>query len=197
MRTGAEYREALRDGRRVWVVGEGAVEDVTTHPATRAMVDGYGAWHGRRFLTFAGGGATIGYRLRDTPADRVALRLVRETDGGVVIAGKIGMHTSPVFAEDVYVGSLSGIDLGPHRATFAVPINAPGVTILCRKIAARHANPFLAPLSSRFDELDGQMWLDDVFIPWERVFLTGPVLDPVASWLFRHQLYRLLSQAEL
>src|SRR5690242_7028254 len=45
MRTGAEYREALRDGRRVWVMGEGVVEDVTTHPATRAMVDEYVAWY--------------------------------------------------------------------------------------------------------------------------------------------------------
>lgn len=34
MRTGAEYREALHDGRRVWVLGEGLVEDVTVHPAT-------------------------------------------------------------------------------------------------------------------------------------------------------------------
>src|SRR6266545_5968198 len=290
MRTGAEYREALRDGRRVFVVGEGAIDDVTAHPATRAMVDEYVIWHdrhfdpawrdvvltppdaqghrtpwavvvprsasdlrgmgrcysattflgagnvthtpayghlialgvldtvlqhgppaehiahavayreliarGRRFLTFAGGGATIGYRLRDNPADRIALRLVRETDGGVVIAGKIGMHTSPVYAEDVYVGSLSGIDLGPHRATFAVPINAPGVTIVCRKIAARHANPFLALLSSRFDELDGQMWLEDVLVPWERTFLVDPSPDVVASWLFWHQLYCWLSKAE-
>ncbi len=45
MRTGAEYREGLRDGRRVWVMGEGLVEDVTTHPATRAMVDEYVAWY--------------------------------------------------------------------------------------------------------------------------------------------------------
>ena len=45
MRTGAEYRQALRDGRRVWVMGEGLVEDVTTHPATRAMVDEYVAWY--------------------------------------------------------------------------------------------------------------------------------------------------------
>src|SRR5271166_5245981 len=45
MRTGAEYRAALRDGRRVWVMGEGLVEDVTTHPATRAMVDVYVAWY--------------------------------------------------------------------------------------------------------------------------------------------------------
>src|SRR5580704_6538886 len=47
MRTGAEYREALRDGRKVWVMGSGAVDDVTTHPATRAMVEEYVAWYDR------------------------------------------------------------------------------------------------------------------------------------------------------
>src|SRR5580692_10285991 len=47
MRTGADYREALRDGRKLWVLGEGRVEDVTTHPATRAMVDEYVAWYDR------------------------------------------------------------------------------------------------------------------------------------------------------
>ena len=49
MRTGAEYREALRDGRRVWVMGEGLVADVTTHPATSAMVEEYVAWYDRHF----------------------------------------------------------------------------------------------------------------------------------------------------
>ena len=49
LRTGAEYRESLRDGRNVWVLGEGAVDDVTTHPATRAMVDEYVAWYDRHF----------------------------------------------------------------------------------------------------------------------------------------------------
>ena len=47
MRTGAEYREALRDGRKVWVMGGGAVDDVTTHPATRALVEEYAAWYDR------------------------------------------------------------------------------------------------------------------------------------------------------
>jgi 4-hydroxyphenylacetate 3-monooxygenase len=111
------------------------------------------------------------------------------------------MHTSPPFAEDVYIGSLNGIRYGDHLASFIVPTNAPGVTVMCRKIAARHPNRFVAPLSSRFDELDGQLWLDEVFVPWERVFLTDPApppgsppgFDPVrrgiASWLFWHQLY--------
>ena len=49
MRTGADYRKSLRDGRRVWVLGEGWVDDVATHPATRAMVDEYVAWYDRHF----------------------------------------------------------------------------------------------------------------------------------------------------
>ena len=49
MRTGADYKESLRDGRDVWVLGEGHVDDVTTHPATAAMVDEYVAWYDRHF----------------------------------------------------------------------------------------------------------------------------------------------------
>ena len=290
MRTGSEYREALHDGRRVWIMGEGLVEDVTTHPATRAMVDEYVAWYDRhhdpawqdvllappdargrrapwafalpetpdtlramgrsyaatifltagnmthtpgyghlialgihdvvrqrkvsphqmtsaavyrdliahtgRFLTFSAGAATIGYRLREDPNERAALRVVRETGAGLVLRGKVGMHTSPAYAEDVYIGAHSGVDRDGHRASFIVPVNAPGVTVLCRKISARHANPFLAPLSSRFDELDGQMWLEDVLVPWERVFLTEPSPDPIAAWCFWHQLYAWLAKAE-
>src|SRR5499425_2811116 len=290
MRTGSEYREALRDGRRVWVVGEGLVEDVTVHPSTRPMVDEYVAWYDRhqdpewrdlllappddsgarpawafvaprsaadlramgrsyaatvfltagnmthtpgygnlialgildavqqrfvsreqianiaayreligrtgRFLTFSAGAATIGFRFREDPLERAALRVARESDAGLVLSGKVGMHTSPAYAEDVYIGAHSGVDHAGHRATFVVAVNAPGVTILCRKAAARHSNPFLAPLSSRFDELDGQMWLDEVLVPWERVFLTETSPDPIAAWCFWHQLYCWLAKAE-
>jgi 4-hydroxyphenylacetate 3-monooxygenase len=290
MRTGAEYREALSDGRRVWVMGEGLVEDMTTHPATRGMVEEYVAWYDRhfdpawqdiliappapgraptawayllpktsadligmgrsfaktffisagnithtpayghlismgvltavqernvspkqiadasayremiartgRFLTFCGGAAPIGFRLREDPRERAALKLVRETDAGVVISGRLGMHTSPAYAEDVYVGSLNGVEIGEHRASFIVPVGAPGVTTICRKIAARSPSRFVAPLSSRFDELDGQMWLDNVFVPWERVFLAEPTPEPIATWLLWHHLYGWLAKAE-
>jgi 4-hydroxyphenylacetate 3-monooxygenase len=289
MRTGAEYREALRDGRKVWVMGGGAVDDVTTHPATRAMVEEYVAWYDRhldpewqdillppaeggertpwaftlprtkedligmgrsfaktiflsagnvthdpaygnlialgilttvqtqnvspeqvdnalayrgmiartgRFITYCGGAPIIGQRMQPDPADRVALKLVRETDAGVIIRGRLGMHTSPAYAEDVYVGGMSGIDIEGKRAGFIVPVGAKGVTTLCRKPATRETNPFIAPLSSRYDELDGQMWLDDVFVPWEHVFFVGPSPDPIARWLRWHHLYGWLAKAE-
>lgn len=278
MRTGKEYRAALRDGRDVWVVGEGRIDDVTTHPATRAMVDEYVAWYDRqndpswanlvfndkgqpwggvipsspadlsamgryfyamvfptggnithtptygnlialgiryaveqvnvsaeqvanavryrdliastgRFLTFAAGTATIGYRMRPDPGERAGLRLVRETDAGLVVAGKIAMLTSPAYAEDVYIGTFCGVPYGDQHASFSVAVNAPGVRVMCRRIAARHANSFMAPMSSRFDELDGQIWLDDVLVPWDRVFLLEASPEAMAQWLFWHQLY--------
>src|SRR5207302_7251592 len=58
MRTGAEYREALRDGRKLWVMGVGAVDDVTTHPATRALVEEYAAWYDRHLDPTISGRAT-------------------------------------------------------------------------------------------------------------------------------------------
>jgi len=290
MRTGREYRDALRDGRRVWVMGEGWVEDVTTHPATRAMVEEYALWYDRhldpewhdlllapadaaaervpwayvlpkssedllgmgrsfakttflsagnithtpaygnliqlgvltaaqaakapdyqiaeamayrediartgRFLTFCGGAPIIGQRLHPDPKERVSLKLIRETDAGVVIRGRLGMHTSPAYVEDVYIGALSRLEIGGHPTGFIVPVNAPGVTTLCRKIATRDQNPFVAPLSSRYDELDGQMWLDDVFVPWERVFFVDPSPEAIPRWLRWHHLYGWLAKAE-
>ena len=122
---------------------------------------------------------------------------MRESDAGIIVSGKIGMHTSPAFAEDVYVGSLCGIEIDGHRASFIVPVAAPGVTTVCRKVAVRDSNPFVAPLSHRYDELDGQMWLEDVFVPWEHVFLLGESPEPVVRWLIWHHLYGWLSKGEV
>src|SRR4029453_16029725 len=85
-----------------------------------------------------------------------------------------------------------------------------GGQCVCRPIPAPHDNLFLAPLSSQFDELDAQLWLEDVFIPWDRVFLTEPPPEAsgaapleldggegITSWLFWHQLYCWLSKAEV
>ena len=38
IRTGKQYRDSLRDGRRIWINGE-RVADVTTHPMFKPLVD--------------------------------------------------------------------------------------------------------------------------------------------------------------
>src|SRR5262249_12860783 len=128
--------------------------------------------------------------------ERRRVTSARVPAAGLVMRATVGMSTTPAYAEEVYVGSHGGIDRGPHRASFIIPVGASGVTVICRKIATRPASTFMAPLSSRFDELDGQMWLDDVFVPWDRIFLMGITPEPMASWLFWHQLYCWLAKAE-
>ena len=123
-------------------------------------------------------------------------RIVRETDAGLVIRGKIGMHTSPAYRRGCLHRCQQRHRLpGPSRDVRGGGECA-GRNRYLPPPSAREANPFSAPLSSRFDELDGQMWLDDVLIPWEHVFLTEPSAEPVARWLFWHQLYCWLAKAE-
>ena len=150
-----------------------------------------------RFLTFCSGAPSIGRRLNPDPNDRIGLKIEQSTDAGLVLTGKIGMHTSPAYAEDVYVGAGSGLELDGHRVTFVVPISAPGATVFCRGIAVREDSRFSAPWSTRFDELDGQLWLDKVLVPWNRIFRLDANIDPIAKWLFWHQLYCWLSKAEV
>ena len=170
--------------------GAGA-EHVARAEKYRAMIAETG-----RFLTFSGGSPPIGHRLRPDPKDRAGCRIVRETDNGLVLSGRIGMHTSPCYAEDIFVGSLNGVQLDGHPVSFVVEVGAKGVTTLCRKIAPRDPNPFLAPLSNRFDELDGTLWLDEVLIPYEHIFLIDPGPEAVARWLMWHHLYGWGARAE-
>jgi len=54
----------------------------------------------------------------------------------------------------------------------AVPINTPGLKLYPRRpFALRADNAFDYPLSSRFDESDSYVVFDNVFVPWEHVFI--------------------------
>ncbi|MEE8466631.1 MAG: 4-hydroxyphenylacetate 3-hydroxylase C-terminal domain-containing protein, partial [Dehalococcoidia bacterium] len=115
---------------------------------------------------------------------------------------KVQMHTSTPFAEDVLITSRDELPAGSGRwPWFIVAVNALGVRVVGRRTSARHAHPFLSPLSSRFDELDAVLWLKDVFIPRERVF-TGELMNrtkrhALVSWLLWHHNIGWLAKAEL
>ena len=46
---------------------------------------------------------------------------------------------------------------------------------LCRESFDLGRSHFNHPLGSRFEEMDSVVFFDDVFVPWERVFLLGNV----------------------
>lgn len=101
IRTGAQFLQALKDGRRVWLRGE-KVEDVTTHPAlagcAQALAEVYDLQHDpayRDLLTMesptTGQVVSAGFRLPHSPADlqrrRQMIEFLARRTGGV--AGRI------------------------------------------------------------------------------------------------------------
>jgi 4-hydroxyphenylacetate 3-monooxygenase len=106
LRTGAEYRQSLQDGRRVWINGE-KVMDVATHPAFRPIVDVrariYDMAHEDRYrdvLSYAldGGNerSAIGLKMPVTRGDwhakHAAVEAVMKDVGGVVT--RVGDETA-------------------------------------------------------------------------------------------------------
>ena len=79
MRTGTECRKALHDKRKVWVLGEGLIEDVTWHPAparsSMSMPPGMTA------ILTRGGGTSCSLR-RTSGALTFDLALLQGADAG-------------------------------------------------------------------------------------------------------------------
>ncbi|MSP93823.1 MAG: 4-hydroxyphenylacetate 3-hydroxylase [Alphaproteobacteria bacterium] len=99
--------------------------------------------------------------------------VVKERDDGIVLKGAQQLGTGAVFSDAIYISCIHPLTPGDEAYAFAVavPANAPGVKIFPRRSYASGApSSFDYPLSSRFDELDALIVLDEVFVPWENVF---------------------------
>ena len=117
---------------------------------------------------------------RHKPAEEVKdvyVCVQKETDAGIIVSGAKVVATSAAITHYNFMGQTSktateDLDMS---LMFMVPINAPGLKLFCRtsyeRAAARNGSPFDYPLSSRFDENDAIFVLDNVFIPWEDVFI--------------------------
>ncbi|MEH7073614.1 4-hydroxyphenylacetate 3-hydroxylase family protein [Neobacillus drentensis] len=107
----------------------------------------------------------------------VFVRAVAEKDDGIIVSGAKMVGTAAALTHYNFVANYGTFDLGDgdlsHALIFFVPMNAPGVKMISRTSyelqAATTGTPFDYPLSSRFDENDAVIVLDNVFIPWEDV----------------------------
>ncbi|TCP30864.1 4-hydroxyphenylacetate 3-monooxygenase oxygenase component [Scopulibacillus darangshiensis] len=139
---------------------------------------------------------------RDQPLHKnkdVFVRAVEERDDGVIVSGAKMVGTSAALTHYNFVANYSPVDLGEgdqsHALIFFVPMNAPGLKIVSRQsyeeIATKLGTPYDYPLSSRFDENDAVIVLDNVFIPWEDI-LTYKNVDvangfrPKTGWVNRY-----------
>ena len=115
-------------------------------------------------------------RLRpaDQPNREAYLRVVDRSKDGIVVRG-CKMHTSgSVAAEELVVAPTRAMrkEDAEYAVSFAVPVDAPGVKLIARTVA-RVEEPEVSPMSRRDQLLESLTIFDDVFVPWERVFLCG------------------------
>jgi 4-hydroxyphenylacetate 3-monooxygenase oxygenase component len=111
-------------------------------------------------------------------SNKVSIRKVGESAEGIIVRGARVLATLAPYADEqtVYPGQPIPPDATDYALAFAIPLDTPGVTFLCRdSAAAPGADPFDKPLSSRFDEQDAFCIFDDVLVPWDRVFIDGDV----------------------
>src|SRR5580658_5534986 len=100
--------------------------------------------------------------------------VVKERDDGIVISGAQQVATGGVLSDWIHLSCIHPLQPGDENYAncVAVPVNAPGATLIPRRPFALHAdNAFDYPLSSRFDESDSYVVFDNVFVPWEHVFI--------------------------
>lgn len=128
----------------------------------------------------------INHAIMNPPVDRdkgadagkdVFIRVTKETDAGIYVSGAKVVATASALTHYTFVGHVGPVAFQDpaYCPVFIMPTNAPGVKLLSRVSnefrAAVLGSPFDYPLSSRLDENDAILVLDNVFIPWEDVFI--------------------------
>jgi 4-hydroxyphenylacetate 3-monooxygenase len=111
----------------------------------------------------------------------VYIHVEKETDEGLIVSGAKVVATGSALTHFNFIAHYGAapIKTKEFAVIFAVPMNAKGMKLICRPSYAYTAevmgSPFDYPLSSRLDENDSVMIMDNVLVPWENVFVYGDV----------------------
>ncbi|HZR93679.1 MAG TPA: 4-hydroxyphenylacetate 3-hydroxylase N-terminal domain-containing protein [Gaiellaceae bacterium] len=105
------------------------------------------------------------------------VRIVDRRDDGIVVRGaKVHTSCSPNVDELIVIPTRALREGEEEWAVaFAVPVATPGVRLLCSDYLHGTDDPWTRPVSSRHKMIETLTVFDDVFVPWERVFLAGDV----------------------
>jgi 4-hydroxyphenylacetate 3-monooxygenase len=127
----------------------------------------------------------------------LAAGVYRERDGGIVIRGAQMLGTAAAVSDYVFLSCIQPLREGDEdqAISLVVPTGAPGLRLYARRgYAVGQPSVYDYPLSTRFDESDALLVFDDVFVPWEHVFVYRDValvraqfFDTPAHVLGNHQ----------
>ncbi|WP_020498566.1 4-hydroxyphenylacetate 3-hydroxylase family protein [Sciscionella marina] len=110
----------------------------------------------------------------DWDGELVQAGVAEERADGIVIRGAQMLATGGAIADEILVSCIKPLtkEDAQFAVSFAVPVGAEGLKLYCRRAYAPSAtSSYDYPLSTRYDETDALLVFEDVFIPWERVFV--------------------------
>ncbi|KGP92332.1 MFS transporter [Pontibacillus chungwhensis BH030062] len=104
-----------------------------------------------------------------------ALHLVEKRKDGIIVDGIRLLATQGGITDEILVFpstvKKSGELDDPYSLAFAIPNNTEGLKFISRESFDYGKNEWDHPLSSRFEEGDAIVSFENVFVPWERVFV--------------------------
>ncbi|MHB8577181.1 MAG: 4-hydroxyphenylacetate 3-hydroxylase N-terminal domain-containing protein, partial [Dehalococcoidia bacterium] len=106
------------------------------------------------------------------------VRIVERRDDGIVVRGA-KVHTSNTTHVDeviVLPTRAMGEADSDYAVAFAIPANTPGLKLLASPFGSAEQSErseFEFPITARHKMMETTTIFDDVFVPWERVFLAG------------------------
>jgi 4-hydroxybutyryl-CoA dehydratase/vinylacetyl-CoA-Delta-isomerase len=105
------------------------------------------------------------------------LRIVDRRKDGIIVRGAKLHITAASLVHELVVMPTKGMrqDETDYAVSFSIPVSTPGVTIINRSFATAELNAFDYPASAHHSMPEGFVVFDNVFVPWERVFLAGEV----------------------
>ena len=113
------------------------------------------------------------------PADQddpdMYLRVVDRTQDGIVVRGAKAHTSGSVVSNELVIipqRAMREAD-ADYAVAFAVPIDTAGLKLVCRAFSGDQVDEFEQPVSSHDDLVESFTIFDDVFVPWERVFMCG------------------------
>jgi 4-hydroxyphenylacetate 3-monooxygenase len=104
----------------------------------------------------------------------IQVGVAEERAEGIVVRGAQMLATGGAVADEIFVSCIKPLtpEDSDFALSFALPVGTEGLKLYCRRpYASAATSPYDYPLSTRFDETDALLVFDDVFVPWERVFV--------------------------
>jgi aromatic ring hydroxylase len=116
------------------------------------------------------------------------VHVVERTDAGIVVRGAKAHTTGAPVAHELIVIPTRALRASDHdyAVAFAISPETPGLKMICRAGALAQEDSLDAPMSGRFSLVETLTIFDDVFVPWERVFMCG-------EWVYAGPLVELFA----